>query len=159
MSDKNIDWHHVPLVIVTANTPEATRRWRTLLASAGVRVHRPGGPVESDDLPAIAVHIDGHLALLHRVLPADRTRVRKELRRRVTFSDAWLRKNSDDVKGCAMHRAARDAAMNACEAGWGIPGEPADVSWIEAEDRDRPVDAEYMAAAVRTAIARAPVLA
>ncbi|TXI59720.1 hypothetical protein [Mycolicibacterium mageritense] len=144
-----------PLVVVTASTPESTKRWRTMLASEGVRVHRPGESVDPADVPAIAVHIDSHLALLHRAVPDDRTRMRKELRRRIPFSDAWLRKHADDAEGCMKHRACRDAAINACEAGWGIPGEPADLSWVEDQDPDQPVAPEFMAAAVCRSISLA----
>ncbi|WP_255783787.1 hypothetical protein [Mycobacteroides abscessus] len=84
------------LVVVTADTPAATRRWQVRLASTGrVRVHRRGDDVDV----AIAVHITSHDAWLSWAVPCDRTQLRRELRRRRELSDAWLRKNADDERG------------------------------------------------------------
>lgn len=131
-----------PLVVVTADTPEATRRWQVRLASTGrVRVHRRGG----DGDVAIAVHVTDHDAWMSWAVPCDRTQVRRELNRRRELSDAWLRKHADDERGCRIHRQARDAVYAACEAGWGIPGSPGDLTWLEIKDRSEPMDWRDMA--------------
>ncbi|WP_100492730.1 hypothetical protein [Mycobacteroides abscessus] len=137
------------LVVVTADTPAATRRWQVRLASTGrVRVHRRGDDVDV----AIAVHITSHDAWLSWAVPCDRTQLRRELRRRRELSDAWLRKNADDERGCRIHRQARDAVYAACEAGWGIPGKPGDLTWIEFNDRSEPVDWRDMADIIPAAL-------
>lgn len=134
-----------PLVVVTADTPAATRRWQVRLASTGrVRVHRRG----DDGDVAIAVHITSHDAWMSWAVPCDRTQVRRELNRRRELSDAWLRRHADDERGCRIHRQARDAVYAACEAGWGIPGSPGDLTWFEFNDRSEPVDWRDMADAI-----------
>lgn len=154
MSDKNTGRSDGPLIVVTADTPEATRRWRVRLASTGLRVHRPGETADATDLPAIAVHVTSHDAWASWTTPCNRTQVRKELRRRREWSDAWLRRHADDERACRVHRQARDAVHAACEAGWGIPGEPGDLTWVEFTERGEQVDWRDMADAIPVAISR-----
>ncbi|MBE5469557.1 hypothetical protein [Mycobacteroides abscessus] len=150
MSEKTADRPLAPLIVVTADTPEATRRWQVRLASTGrVRVHRPGDPGDA----AIAVHMSSHDVWMSWAIPCNRTQVRKELRRRRQWSDAWLRRHADDERGCRIHRQARDAVTAACEAGWGIPGSPGDLTWLEFEQRSEPVDWRDMADIIPTVMA------
>jgi hypothetical protein len=143
-----------PVVIVTADTPAATRRWRETMRSTCLRVYQPGTKVSEDDLPAVAVHIFDQDIYLSWTVPCFRSQVRKELKRRHEWSEAWLRKNAADEKGCRIHRQARDAVHAACEAGWGIPGTPGDVTWIECTERDVPMSPEFVTDVVPYAIAQ-----
>ncbi|WP_255783788.1 hypothetical protein [Mycobacteroides abscessus] len=54
--------------------------------------------------------------------------------------------------GSRIHRQARDAVYAACEAGWGIPGKPGDLTWIEFNDRSEPVDWRDMADIIPAAL-------
>lgn len=150
MSNESTKKPLAPLIVVTADTPEATRRWQVRLASTGrVRVHRRG---ETGDA-AIAVHVSSHDVWMSWAIPCNRTQVRKELRRRREWSDAWLRRHADDERGCRIHRQARDAVHAACEAGWGIPGSPGDLTWLEFEQRSEPVDWRDVADIIPTVMA------
>jgi len=138
-----------PLVVVTAATPERTRRWHVLVASTGLRVHRRGDDIDAADLPIIAVYIDDHDAWLSWAEPCDRTDVRRRLRLARRRSEQWLSSTGRQADDVAKHRAWDAALTTLCDAGFGVPGSPGDAGWVEIRDRDELVDWRMMADAVK----------
>ena len=140
-------------LIVTAWSPEQTRRWPVLLASTGLRIARPGEELRDGDLPAIHVHIEPYDAWLTRVCPAeDHAAFEESLKRWWWSADAWLERTgrrSEDVERFEGYARMLSGLFN---LGWGPVGEPGNVKWLEFTDRAQPLDWRIVADAIAAAV-------
>lgn len=144
-----------PLVVVTAATPERTRRWRALIASTGLRVYRPRDLVAPIDLPLVAVHVDDSEAWLAWAQPCDRTATRRRLRQRQRAAEKMLNARGRPPAEVARIRILAEAMFAWCAAGFGVPGHPGDAGWIEIHENGSAPDWRCMAEAVHLAVHRA----
>ena len=142
------------LCVVTTEDFARSRTWRVRVASTGLRVYRPGDPVDRDDVPALAIHVCATDAWLSWAQPCDRTATSARLRRAQRESETWLNSQGRPAEAVHKHRMWGDALHLLCRLGFGVAGTPGDAGWVEF-DSDEPVDWRAMADAIRMAVDRA----
>jgi hypothetical protein len=142
------------MCVVTTEDYAMARTWRVRVASTGLRVYRPGDPVDERDVPVLAIHVCSHDAWLSWAEPCDRTATAARLRRAQREAEAWLNSRGRPAEAVRKHRMWGDSLDALCRAGFGVGGSPGDAGWLEF-DGDERVDWRAMADAIRMAVDRA----
>ena len=142
------------LCVVTTEAYAMARTWRVRVASTGLRVYRPGDPVDGKNLPVLAIHVCANDTWLSWAEPCDRTATAPRLRQAHRASEEWLNARGRPAEDVRLHRMWGDALDSLCRLGFGVGGNPGDAGWVEF-DSDEPVDWRAMADAIRMAVDRA----
>jgi len=129
----------IPLV-VTAESPEETRRWQVLLASKQLNVLRGPAPA-GGGAPVISIHVEHHDVWLSWVQPAEDVRaLRESLRRRREYNELWL-----DQHGRMEHHVAKNQAWgrimdSLADLGYAMVTRPGNILWLQFTKRDQSID-------------------
>jgi len=129
----------IPLV-VTAETPEETRRWQVLLASKQLNVLRGAAPA-AGGVPVISTHIEHHDVWMSWVQPAEDVHaLRESLRRRRESNEQWL-----DQHGRMEHHVTKNQAWgrimdSLADLGYAMVTRPGGIRWLQFTVRDQDID-------------------
>lgn len=125
-------------VVVTADSPEQTRRWQVLLASKELRVLRDG---EHPPGRVISVHVEPHDVWVSWVRPAeDITALWDRLEKRWHNNELWLDQNGRQDRHVELHHAWGRMLHGLADRGYTMVANPGDIRWLEFTTRDQHID-------------------
>jgi hypothetical protein len=129
----------IPLV-VTAESPEETRRWQVLLASKKLNVLRGSAPA-GGGVPVISIHVEHHDVWLSWVQPAaNPAELRESLRERWKTCEMWLDQNGRLEQHVERHEAWGRMLHGLAELDYAMVTRPGNVRWIRFTTRDQAID-------------------
>ena len=127
-------------VIVTAESPEETRRWQVLLASKELNVLREPAPA-GGGVPVISVHIEHHDVWLSWVQPAaDPAALWEKLRTRWDNCEMWLDEHGRMEHHVERHQAWGRMMHGLAERGYSMVTRPGNIRWLQFTKRDQGID-------------------